>query len=173
MNTIHPAAQDRAANIKLLICDVDGVLTDGRIYMIPATNEAGYDEAKVFHARDGHGIKLLQKTGVQVAVISGRQAPMVVKRMQGLGVEHIYQGCGNKLPVFEQLIETLGIKPSEVAYIGDDTIDICVMEKVGFAVAVADAHPETKQCAHWITKTNGGLGAVRELCDVIVASKEQ
>lgn len=158
-----------AQGIKLLICDVDGVLTDGRIYLMPDPQDPTQPiEMKVFHARDGHGLKLLQQAGIQVAVISGRKAPMVEARLKALGVTNIVQGCADKLSALGELLPELGISPSEVAYIGDDTIDIEIMQAVRFPVAVKDAHPAVIRSALWTTHHNGGMGAVRELCDLLV-----
>lgn len=149
--------------LKLLILDVDGVLTDGRLFF----DDTGR-EYKCFHARDGHGIKLLRQTGVEVAVISGRKSNSVTLRMQGLGVELVYQGHENKRSAFAEILERLQLSPDRVAYIGDDVLDLPVMGQVGFAVAVADANFAVKARAHWQTQTPGGLGAVREVCDLIM-----
>lgn len=158
-----------ASDIKLLICDVDGVLTDGRIYLMPdPQNPSEAIEIKVFHARDGHGLKLLQQAGIDVAIISGRKAPMVVARMNALGVKNVVQGCPDKLAALQELLPPMGLKPEQVAYIGDDTIDVEIMQAVGFAVAVKDAHPAVIRCAQWTTHNNGGQGAVRELCDLLI-----
>lgn len=157
---------ERCRNIKLLILDVDGVLTDGRIYF-----DAEGREMKVFHARDGHGIKLLQRSGVDIAVISGRETPLVVQRLNSLGVTRIYQKIDDKIIKFRELLTELGLQAEEVAYVGDDTIDLDVMRAVKLAVAVADAHPEVLAAADWITERPGGLGAVREVCDRIMAEQ--
>ena len=161
-----------AENIRLLICDVDGVLTDGRIFLhSDPHNEEKVIEMKVFHARDGHGLKLVQRGGITVAIISGRNAPIVKARMETLGVSEVHQGCSDKLPVFKSLCTRMGIEPANVAYIGDDTIDLCVMREVGFPVAVADAHPKVKDAAKWVTSSDGGQGAVRELCDLLLSAQ--
>lgn len=158
-----------ASGIKLLICDVDGVLTDGRIYFMPDPKDPSQPvEIKVFHARDGHGLKLLQKAGIQVAVISGRKAPMVEARLKLLGINNIVQGCEDKLSALNTMLPELGLSPEQVAYIGDDTIDIEIMQAVEFPVAVKDAHPAVIRAAKWTTHNKGGLGAVRELCDLLV-----
>lgn len=149
--------------LRLLVLDVDGVLTDGRLFF----DDSGR-EYKCFHARDGHGIKLLRQTGVEVAVISGRKSNSVTLRMQGLGVELVYQGHENKRAAFAEILERLMLTPAHVAYIGDDVLDLPVMNQVGFAVAVADANFAVKSRAHWQTQTPGGLGAVREVCDLIM-----
>jgi len=162
--------QQLAAAVKLLILDVDGVLTDGRIYLHHDANGA-VQEMKVFHARDGHGIKLLQKAGVDIAVISGRESPLVTARMNALGVTQIFQGCRDKKIVFEKLIEEIQLKPEECAYLGDDTIDLCVMNQLALPCAVQDAHPDVLAAAKYITERPGGCGAVREVCDLIIAAK--
>ena len=155
-----------AAKIRLLICDVDGVLTDGRLYFTPDGHEL-----KSFHARDGHGLKLLQRTGVQAAVISGRSSPAVALRMSSLGIEHVYQGRENKLEPFQELLARLDLKAEQVAFIGDDVLDLPLLRRVGLAVAVADAHFTLRETVHWVTAQPGGLGAVREVCDLIMLAQ--
>ncbi|MBS3964958.1 MAG: 3-deoxy-manno-octulosonate-8-phosphatase KdsC [Methylomonas sp.] len=155
--------QERIKPIKLLILDVDGVLTDGRLFF----DDQG-KEYKCFHARDGHGIKLLRQTGVEVAVISGRQSNSVTLRMQSLGVKHVYQGHDNKRAAFQDILRILQLQPHQVAYVGDDVLDLPIMLQAGFAVAVHDGHFAVRQRAHWQTQTPGGLGAVREVCDTIM-----
>lgn len=153
-------------NIKCLILDVDGVLTDGTIWL----TEEG-KELKRFHIQDGLGIKRLQSAGITVAIISGRSSGGVTARMAELKVTHVYQGCSDKLIVFNKLINELGITPSEVAYIGDDLPDLPVMQVVGLSIAVANACPEVKACSHWVTEKNGGDGAVREACDRLLLTQ--
>lgn len=161
-----------AKNIRLLICDVDGVLTDGRIFLHSDPHDSnGVIEMKVFHARDGHGLKLVQRGGITVAIISGRKAPIVKARMDNLGISEVHQGCSDKLPVFQSLCSRMGISAEHVAYIGDDTIDLCVMRQVGLPVAVADAHHKVKHAAKWVTTAAGGQGAVRELCDLLLTAQ--
>jgi len=155
--------QNRIKQIKLLILDVDGVLTDGRLFF----DDHGR-EYKCFHARDGHGIKLLRQSGVEVAVISGRKSNTVAIRMQGLGVSHVYQGHEDKRAAFVEILRNLDLSPKQVAYVGDDVLDLPIMIQVGFSVAVADANFAVKQRADWFTQTPGGLGAVREVCDLIM-----
>jgi 3-deoxy-D-manno-octulosonate 8-phosphate phosphatase (KDO 8-P phosphatase) len=150
--------------IQCLILDVDGVLTDGGIWLT-----AQGEELKRFHVHDGVGIKRIQNAGITVAVISGRSSGSVSARMAELNVRHVYQGCADKLSVFNKLINELKIKPTEVAYIGDDLPDLPVMQIVGLGIAVANACPEVKAAAHWLTEKNGGFGAVREACDKILA----
>jgi len=157
---------DRAARVRLLICDIDGVLTDGRLFFTPDGQEL-----KSFHARDGHGIKLLQRTGVETAVISGRNSPAVALRMDSLGVRHVYQGRESKLAPFEELLELLELTPKQTAFVGDDLLDLPLMRRVGLAVAVADAHFSITDTAHWKTTAPGGQGAVREVCDLIMSAQ--
>lgn len=152
--------------VRLLILDVDGVLTDGRLFF----DENG-TEYKCFHARDGHGIKLLRQTGVEVAVISGRKSRSVVLRMENLGIEHVYQGHENKIAAFQEVLAKVDLTAEHVAYVGDDLLDVPVMRRAGFAVAVSDANFAVKQYADWCTETAGGLGAVREVCDLIMQSQ--
>lgn len=153
----------KAGMIKLLICDVDGVLSDGKIYM---GNQG--EELKTFHTKDGFGIKALLHEEINIAVITGRQSKIVSDRMSALGVTHVYQGQGDKLPAFYTLMQKLNLTADQIAYIGDDVIDIPVMQQAGFSVAVADAHPLVKRAADYVTVTKGGEGAVRECCDLIL-----
>ncbi len=159
-------AVEKAKKIKLLILDVDGVLTDGKLFF---DNEG--NEYKSFHARDGHGIKLLRQTGVEVAVISGRKSNSVALRMKNLGIEHVYQGHENKQAAFNEIIEKIGIKPDQAAHVGDDLLDLPIMTRVGFSIAVADANFAVKQRADWCTTLPGGHGAVREVCDFIMQAQ--
>lgn len=153
----------RAAQIRLVIFDVDGVLTDGRIGM-----DAEGREYKSFHARDGLGIKRLQSHGVAAAVISGRKCPAVQKRMESLGIAHIYQGYENKVTAFEDLSGVAGLPPESIAHVGDDVLDIPLFTRVGLAIAVKDAHPAILRYAHWRTSLPGGYAAAREVCDLIL-----
>lgn len=153
----------KAEKIKLVIFDVDGVLTDGRLYFDYQGNEL-----KVFHVQDGLGIKLLQENGIQVAIISGRTATAVASRLGRLGVKHIFQGQENKLPVFKKLLEQLKLTPEQVAYVGDDLPDISPMNAAGFSIAVANAQAFVKENADWHTELTGGQGAVREVCNLIL-----
>jgi 3-deoxy-D-manno-octulosonate 8-phosphate phosphatase (KDO 8-P phosphatase) len=154
------------ARIELLILDVDGVLTDGRLYF-GARGEA----LKVFHVRDGHGIKLLMGAGVAVAAFSGRRSGAVAARMKELGVQHLVQGCKDKVAALQRLTQRLGLDPLNCACIVDDTPDLPLMSAVGLAAAVADAHPVVLSAAHWIAKAKGGRGAVRELCDAMLRAR--
>ncbi len=157
---------EKAKKLKLLILDVDGVLTDGRLFF---DNDG--TEYKCFHARDGHGIKLLRQTGVEVAVISGRNSNSVALRMKNLGIEHVYQGHENKLRAFAELLEKTGCTFEQVAHVGDDLLDLPVMTRVGLAIAVNDANFAVKERADWCTTLPGGQGAVREVCDLIMQAQ--
>ncbi len=154
------------ARIQLLILDVDGVLTDGRLYFT-ARGEA----LKVFHVRDGHGIKLLMAAGVAVAAFSGRRSAALGARMRELAVPHVVQACGDKVAALHRLTGRLGLDPLNSACISDDTPDLPLMSAVGLACAVADAHPVVLSAAHWIARANGGQGAVRELCDAVLRAR--
>ncbi|WP_116474424.1 3-deoxy-manno-octulosonate-8-phosphatase KdsC [Zobellella maritima] len=156
----------RLSGIKLLICDVDGVLSDGMIYL---GNQG--EEYKSFCTKDGFGIKALLNAGIQVAVITGRDSRIVSERMASLGVRHVYQGQGDKWHSYQALLDTLKLMPEQVAYIGDDVVDLPVMRDCSLGVAVKDAHPLVLQDANYITRTAGGFGAVREICDLILAAQ--
>jgi 3-deoxy-D-manno-octulosonate 8-phosphate phosphatase (KDO 8-P phosphatase) len=153
----------RTKNIKLVIFDVDGVLTDGSIII----GDDG-EEYKAFHSRDGHGMKLLQYTGVKIGIITGRTSQVVEHRMNSLGINYVYQGQQVKLPAFEQMLKQLKLTADQCAYVGDDWVDLAVMNRVGLAIAVQDADPVVKKHAHWITPANGGKGAAREVCEFIM-----
>ena len=152
-----------AGNIKLLILDVDGVLTDGGIIL-----DSGTNELKVFHVRDGHGLVMLRKAGFKVAIITGRNSRTVDRRARELGITEVCQNCRSKLDAYEKLLEKFGFADKEVAFIGDDVTDIPLLNRVGLPVTVADAVEEAKEAALFITSSNGGRGAVREVCDLIL-----
>lgn len=156
----------RAAQIRLLICDVDGVLSDGLIYM---GNQG--EELKAFNVRDGYGIRCLVTQGIEVAIITGRRSQLVADRAATLGIRHLYQGQSDKLIAFERILADLQLAAHQAAYIGDDLIDWPVMARVGLSAAVADAHPQLLPNAHYITRIAGGRGAVRELCDLILQAQ--
>ena len=157
---------EKASRIRLVIFDVDGVLTDGCLYL----GNSG-EELKTFNIKDGLGIKLLMQSGVEVGVITGRSSTLVAQRMESLGVKYIYQGRHEKLPAYQELLAKLGLEPEQVAYVGDDLIDLPLMRRTGFAVAVQDAHSLVKQHAHWQTLAVGGRGAVREVCELLMKSQ--
>lgn len=160
------AVIEKAKKIKLLILDVDGVLTDGKLFFDNQGNEY-----KSFHARDGYGIKLLRRSGVDVAIISGRTSNSVALRMKNLGIELVYQGHENKQAVFDEIIGKVNITPEQAAYVGDDLVDLPIMIRAGLAIAVNDANFAVKQRADWCTQLNGGQGAVREVCDLIMQAQ--
>lgn len=170
MTTIGPLPTEelehRLARIRLLVLDVDGVLTEGGIYM--ADDGA---EHKRFDVRDGHGIKLLQQAGIRVAIVSGRRAPVVTHRAEELGIEHVTQGAIRKGPAFEALLVATGVEAESVAAVGDDVVDLPLLTRCGLAVTVADAHPEVRKRAHWTTEAPGGHGAVRELADRLLTAQ--
>ena len=158
--------QTPLAKIRLVILDIDGVMTDGRLYFGPRG-----EILKAFHVRDGHGIKLLMSSGVAVAAVSGRRSAAVAARMRELGVPHVIQGCADKLRALGELSRRLDITPLASACMVDDTPDLPLMSAVGFAAAVADAHPLVRSAAHWTATAAGGCGAVRELCDALLRAR--
>jgi len=155
-----------AKGIKLLILDVDGVLTDGGIVL---DNEG--NEFKTFHVRDGHGIKMLIRAGIIVAIITGRHSKIVERRAKELGITEVYQRCYDKKVAFQHLIEKYSVDPKKVAYMGDDIVDISLLRGSGFSIVVADAADEAKAVAMMVTKNSGGRGAVREVCDFLLKAK--
>lgn len=156
----------RAANVKVMIFDVDGVLTDGSLTYGP-DGEA----TKTFNVLDGLGIQLLQKAGVATAIISARQSPIVVRRAADLGIAHVYQGTHNKRVAFAELLKVTGASADQCGYIGDDVIDLPLLLQVGFAVTVPTGHAEVQHRAHYVTKAGGGRGAVREVCDMVMRAQ--
>ena len=156
----------KASRIRLLILDVDGVLTDGGLQFDNHGNEY-----KIFNSLDGHGIRMLLDSGIEVAVITGRQSAIVDHRMGDLGLKHIYQGCRDKLPPFRKLLTDTGFDADQVAYMGDDLPDLAIMSRVGLAVAVQNAHSFVKQHSDLVTNARGGSGAVREISDLILQSQ--
>lgn len=165
---IAQTVMEKAAKIRLLICDVDGVMSDGLIYQ----GNSG-EELKAFNVRDGYGIRCLLTSGVEVAIITGRKAKLLEDRANTLGITHLYQGQSDKLLAYRELLDKLAVRPGEVAYIGDDLIDWPVMAEVGLSAAVADAHPLLLPKADYVTQIAGGRGAVRELCDLILLAQNK
>jgi len=158
----------RAARIRLAVFDVDGVFTDGRLHYGQRADGIG-ELTKVFHVRDGHGVKRLRQAGLAVAVISGRSSPLVAARMAELGVDEVHQGDDDKLPVLVALLARRGLALEHCCYCGDDEPDLAPLRAVGLAVAPADAHPTVRAAAHLVTAAGGGRGAVREVCDLLLA----
>lgn len=161
--TIAHKVLARGAKIKLALFDVDGVLTDGSLYL----TDSG-EEIKAFNSRDGHGMKMLVRAGVETGIITGRTSKLVEMRAHNIEVKHLHQGAIDKLPVYEQLIAALGLAPEETAFIGDDVVDLPIMLRAGLAVATADAHPLVTEHAHWVTPSAGGRGAGREFCEMLM-----
>lgn len=159
-------ALGKAKNIKLLVLDVDGVMTDGRLYL------SGDGEVmKAFNCHDGHGIKMLRDSGVEVAMISGRQSAALQQRAQELGVQYLYQGREDKLEALNELLAIIDVSYEQIAHLGDDLPDIPILRRVGLSMAVANAYPLVKEHAIWCTQTKGGEGAVREASDFIMAAQ--
>lgn len=150
----------------MLVLDVDGVLTDGRLYFDNQGNEM-----KAFCTRDGLGLRALQSQGTELAFITGRQSEIVAQRAAQLGITHVYQGRNDKLNAFNDLLSDTGMDEQNVCYAGDDWIDIPVLDRVGLSVSVADADPVVKNRVHWVTSLGGGKGAVREICDLLLAAR--
>lgn len=157
---------DLARDIRLLIMDVDGVLTDGSIFITAAG-----EELKAFNTLDGHGLKMLQSTGVKLAIITGRAASCVEHRARGLGIDHYYAGVQDKRAAFADLLATTGIPAEACAYIGDDVVDLPVMRRVGLAISVPDAPSVVRQHAHYVSVRHAGQGAVREACEFIMQAQ--
>jgi 3-deoxy-D-manno-octulosonate 8-phosphate phosphatase (KDO 8-P phosphatase) len=164
--SITDEVRTRASKIKVLLMDVDGVLTDGRIYFIPAAG-GGNVEFKGFDSQDGIGLQWCAKKGIRTGVISGRDSPATTERAKQAKMTWVYQGHTEKIPIIEEILADAKVSFDEVAYIGDDLTDVVVFHRVGFAIAVANARPEVKQEAHWITHNAGGSGAVRDAVELI------
>jgi 3-deoxy-D-manno-octulosonate 8-phosphate phosphatase (KDO 8-P phosphatase) len=157
---------ERAQPIRMMIFDVDGVMTDGSLYY----TDAG-EELKAFNSLDGHGLKMLRSSGVQLAIITGRTSRLVEHRARNLGIDHLIQGAHDKLEAFQRLLDDTGFTPEQCGYMGDDVVDLPVMRRVAFAVAVPDSPTLVRQHAHYVTGTRGGNGAVREACEVVMQAQ--
>ncbi|WP_137936660.1 3-deoxy-manno-octulosonate-8-phosphatase KdsC [Chitinivorax sp. B] len=160
------AVYDRAVSIRLMIFDVDGVLTDGKLYL----SDSG-EEIKAFNTLDGHGMKMLRLSGVELAIITGRTSNLVALRARNLGITHLYQGVENKLDAFHDLLGKLGLQAEQTAYMGDDVIDLPVMRRSGLAFTVPAAPTFVKRHAHYVTENKGGEGAVREVCELLMQAQ--
>lgn len=156
-------------NIRCVIFDIDGVMTDGSIVVDSSGNEL----FKTFNVKDGLGMQMLAKAGFELAIITGRESSIVAHRAKALGVAHLYQGQLEKTAAFEDLIDRLGISEKQAAYIGDDRLDVPLLKRVGFSACPADAHQSAASVAIWQSKFNGGCGAVRELADLLLKAKEK
>ena len=155
-----------AAKVKLLVLDVDGVMTDGRIIL----DHEGR-EFKTFDIRDGHGIKLLLNAGIEVVMLSGRSSPILQKRAEELGIRRVHQGVHDKVGVYLKIVKEVGIKDEEVCFVGDDLVDIPLLKKVGLPIVVSDGAEEAKRVALYVTKSSGGRGAVREVCNLLLQAQ--
>ena len=164
MNTA--ALLEAAARVRLVVFDVDGVMTNGQLFLGP-----NGEEIKVFHVRDGQGLVMLRESGIPIAIITGRQSAVVASRMAELGIEFVYQGQRDKLVALADLCTRLGVGVEEICYAGDDLPDLPVLQQVGFPVTVADGHPLCVAAARWQTRAAGGAGAVREICEFIMQAK--
>jgi 3-deoxy-D-manno-octulosonate 8-phosphate phosphatase (KDO 8-P phosphatase) len=162
----HTEFETLAAQVRLLVLDVDGVMTDGRLHY-----DADGREQKVFHVRDGYGIKQVLNAGIEVAVISGRQSRAVQTRINELGIQHAFLGQHDKLDALNDVTGQLAMPLNEVVCIGDDSPDLAILAAAGIGIAVADAHPSVLAQADWVTRLPGGLGAVREVCDLLIDAK--
>lgn len=156
----------KAKKVKLLILDVDGVMTDGRIIF-----DNNGNEIKAFHVRDGHGIKMAQTAGILIAIITGRKSEVVKRRALELGIKDVYQRALNKVDIYEKLLKMYGMKDEEVAFIGDDINDLPILKMVGFSVAVSDADTHIRNKVDYVTEMGGGQGAVREAIDIILKAQ--
>jgi 3-deoxy-D-manno-octulosonate 8-phosphate phosphatase (KDO 8-P phosphatase) len=163
-------ATELASKIRLLLMDVDGVLTDGKLYNFPGPDGAMV-ETKGFDSHDGIGLQWLARVGISTGVISGRLSPATVERARQCKMKYVYQGHTEKIPIVNEILADAGLDPGEVAYIGDDLTDVVVMRRVGLAVATANARPEVKAMAHYVTREAGGQGAVREVVELLLKSQ--
>ncbi len=162
---------ERARPIRLVIFDVDGVLTEGRLSYSSHPDAPDKEENKVFHVRDGLGMKLLMQAGLEIGIITARSSLAVARRMADLGVPHVYQGQLDKRASYEHLRAQLKLAHEQVAYMGDDIIDLPVLRRVGLAATVSDATPFMQSHCHWVAQQRGGLGAARELCEFILSAQ--
>jgi len=160
--------EERIRRIKLLMLDIDGILTDGRIIYDNRGNEL-----KFFDVQDGFGIVLLRRVGIETFIMTANKSKVVSRRAKDFNIKHVYQNCFDKLRVFEDIIKRFNLSPDEICFMGDDLIDVPVLKRVGFAVSVPNAVQESKDAAHYITARPGGRGAVREICDLIVKTQNK
>jgi 3-deoxy-D-manno-octulosonate 8-phosphate phosphatase (KDO 8-P phosphatase) len=168
--TTNPAIIERAARIQLLLMDVDGVLTDGHLINVPGP-DGKMVETKMFDSQDGIALQWLHWNGIQTGVISGRVSPATEERARQVKMTYVYQGHIEKVPILEEIAARSGVPLDRIAYAGDDLTDVVIMRRVGFAIAVANARPEVKRAAHYVTTAAGGSGAVREICELLLAAQ--
>jgi 3-deoxy-D-manno-octulosonate 8-phosphate phosphatase (KDO 8-P phosphatase) len=167
---IDPLVMQRAARVRLLLMDVDGVLTDGKLYNLPGPDGKMF-ETKAFDSQDGIGLQWLAMKGIRTGLISGRDSPATAERARQTRFAYVYQGHLEKIPIIEEILSLSGVAKDEVAYIGDDFTDVVCMRRVAFAVATANARPEVKACAHYVTQAPGGNGAVREVVELLLKAQ--
>ncbi len=160
----------RAKKIKLLLMDVDGVMTDGRIYYLPNPH-GGMFETKTFHSRDGLGIRFAHEAGLKTGILSGRSSPVVEHRAKELGIHFVQEAALEKLEPFQKMLLAAGLKPDQVCYMGDDVVDLPVLTRAGLAVGISDGHPALKRHVHYWTRNRGGKGAVREVVELILSAQ--
>ncbi len=168
---IPPTLARRAKKIRLLLVDVDGVLTDGRIYLMSVAGAGAAAEMKVFYAHDGSGMKLAHRMGLKTGMITGRESAATAQRAHEMMIDFLYQGRAEKLGAYREILQRAGARDEEVAYIGDDLPDLPLLERAGLAVATANAALEVKKAAHYVTKTRGGEGAAREVVELILKAR--
>jgi 3-deoxy-D-manno-octulosonate 8-phosphate phosphatase (KDO 8-P phosphatase) len=168
---ISPVIRARAKKIRVLLMDADGTLTDGRVWLISEPDDQSAVEMKVFDAHDGAGLTLVRSAGIRTGIITGRESPAMRRRAKEMKIEFLYERVPEKIPIYEEILRIARVTDAEVAYVGDDLPDIPVMQRVGLAIAVGDATPETKRAAHYVTKALGGRGGVREAIELIMKSQ--
>lgn len=170
LSTVPSGVIKRAKKIRLLLMDVDGVLTDGHIWLI-SQPDGSATEMKVFSAYDGAGLKLARMAGLSTGLITGRDSPATMRRARELDMEFVYQGSAEKIVAYRKLLQRASVPETEIAYVGDDLPDLPILRRVGLGVAVANAVPEVKTCAHYVTRTPGGTGAVREVVELLLRAQ--
>jgi len=163
LQAANPELIERAKRIRLVLFDVDGVLTDGGLFL-----DNHGEEYKVFNSRDGHGLKMLQRNGVDVGIITGRTSRIVEHRTRELGIRHVRQGCVDKFPVYEDMVRELQLDHTQVAFVGDDVVDLPIMLRVGLAVSPQDGHFLVRRHAHWVAPNAGGRGCARDVCELLM-----
>ena len=170
LESLPPEVRRKLSRVKLLLMDVDGVLTDGKLYNVPGP-EGRMFETKAFDSQDGIGLHWLNWNGISTGVISGRQSPATAERARQTKMRYVYQGHIEKIPIIEEIMADCGVSAGEIAYIGDDFTDVVVMRRVGVAIATANASPEVKSVAHVVTSRKGGEGAVREVVELLLKAQ--
>src|SRR5262249_35149655 len=168
--TINQEIRDRASRVRLLLMDVDGVLTDGHLLNVPGP-DGKMVESKMFDSQDGIALQWLSWYGIQTGVISGRLSPATDERARQVKMTYVYQGHIEKIPILEEIVAKSGVTLEQIAYAGDDLTDLVAMRRVGFGIAVANARPEVKRAAHYVTVACGGRGAVREICELLLEAQ--